>query len=274
MRRFMLALGVLLWGSTAFAQALKVTLEQARNGTASSPVSPVNFQAGNVGNATGHMIESFSTPFRLLIENVAPGPHTAIIEWDIRNSGVNAYDYITHYDRLQPHTFTPAHAQEIVDPLNALTGTFGSPSTFAIPAPSSAGSTVPGQPTASFNALPANERVMTIWNGTISSLAYVSQGSLTANESTTSLAINFTATSSTVVIAWGGHIADRLDWGNGNSAGNISGSPFHMRLISFDGSGGNQDRSLAASAVTVITADLRLTKTVNNNTPYVGSQIV
>ena len=39
------------------------------------------------------------------------------------------------------------------------------------------------------------------------------------------------------------------DWGSGNSAGGISGSPYHTRLISLDGSGGNQDRSLSAAAV-------------------------
>ena len=53
--------------------------------------------------------------------------------------------------------------------------------------------------------------------------------------------------------AWGGHIGSRLDWGftNGvpNSAGGISGSPYHTRLLELDGSGGNQDRSLSAAAV-------------------------
>ena len=51
------------------------------------------------------------------------------------------------------------------------------------------------------------------------------------------------------VLAWGGHIATRQDWGTGNSAVAISGSPYHTRLIDLDGSGGNQDRSLSADAV-------------------------
>jgi hypothetical protein len=50
-------------------------------------------------------------------------------------------------------------------------------------------------------------------------------------------------------MAWGGHIARAVDWGTGNSASGISGSPYHTRLISLDGSGGNQDRSLSANAV-------------------------
>src|SRR5439155_17537016 len=35
------------------------------------------------------------------------------------------------------------------------------------------------------------------------------------------------------------------------SAINIPGSPYHMRFIDLDGSGGNQDRSLSANAVAV-----------------------
>jgi hypothetical protein len=78
-----------------------------------------------------------------------------------------------------------------------------------------------------------------------------------AGTSQTELALYFTATSSTVVIAWGGHIARRLDWGAGNSAANVSGSPYHMRVIdlrcsNYDHcSSGNMDRSLSAGAVTI-----------------------
>src|SRR5262249_47603876 len=64
------------------------------------------------------------------------------------------------------------------------------------------------------------------------------------------IAINFTATQSTVVLAWGGHIADHRYWMPGTSAANITGSPFHTRLVGLDGSGGNQDRALASDAVT------------------------
>ncbi|NUM69009.1 DUF11 domain-containing protein, partial [candidate division KSB1 bacterium] len=274
MRRFMLALVVLLWGTTGFAQAPKATLEQARNGTASSPTSPVVFQTGNLGSSNSHYVEGMSAPYRLVLENISLGAHNVIIEWDIKNGGAHAIDYITHYDRLQPHNFSPPHAQEVVNPLNGLTGPFGGPSTFAIPAPSSAGSPVAGQPTADFNALPAGERNMTIWNGSISSLSYVNQGSLTAAQSASSISIDFTATSSTVVIAWGGHLASRLVWGDGNSAGGISGSPFHMRLLEFDGSGGNQDRSMQAAAVAPTPlADLSLVKSVSNPTPLAGSTV-
>src|SRR5262249_30560573 len=56
------------------------------------------------------------------------------------------------------------------------------------------------------------------------------------------------------VLTWGGHIASQLDWGPGNGAGTISGSPYHMSQIAFSGPNarnpGNQALSLAAAAVT------------------------
>ena len=72
---------------------------------------------------------------------------------------------------------------------------------------------------------------------------------VTPGDSTTFLTITFTSTVTNPVMAWGGHIGTRLDWGLANSAINISGSPYHMRLEDINGGGGNQDRSLSASAV-------------------------
>ena len=63
------------------------------------------------------------------------------------------------------------------------------------------------------------------------------------------ITITFTTTVSTPVLAWGGHIANEIDWGAGNGAGSVNGSSYHMRTKGLDGSGGNQDRSLKASAL-------------------------
>ena len=108
-----------------------------------------------------------------------------------------------------------------------------------------------GQPAASFEALPQSERSLTIWNGTITNVAYLAEDDLAASAASTRLAIDFAALDSSVVIAWGGHIASRFDWGAGRTVGGTSGSSYHTRLISLDGSGGNQDRSLQALAVIV-----------------------
>ncbi|MFZ0061217.1 MAG: hypothetical protein WAL47_04200, partial [Pyrinomonadaceae bacterium] len=218
----------------------KADLDQVRNGTFDAPIDPPDWVNGNAGASNAHYFEGQSIPYRLRLTNIALTTHVVEIEWDIKHSNANAIDYITHYDRIS-ETVLPCLGVSGCNP-----AVF---STFAIPAPSSNGSPMAGQPTASFNALPVGQRVMTIYNGTITALAYVSEGSLTTAQSSTRLQITFTAANATVVIAWGGHIASAGDWGAGNSASGVSGSPYHTRLISFDGSGGNQDRSLSAAAV-------------------------
>jgi len=236
--------------SRSFGANGSADLWQARNGSAASPVNPAVWVKGNLGSANSHYSEGHSIAYRLVLTRLAPGHHNVVIEWETRQSGKHAIDYITHHERLVPHDGFRTHAvAEEVDPIAGLTDTFSSPESFPIPAPSPNSSPVPGQPAASFEALPPDLRVMTIWNGSITSLTYLRQDSLTADTAATRLSIDFEARSPTVVIAWGGHIASRADWGAGNSAASISGSPYHTRLVSFDGAGGNQDRSLGLEPV-------------------------
>src|SRR3989344_1881358 len=252
----------------ALAAPASADLDQCRNGTSASPSNWLDSNLvtggwvnGNAGSSNAHYIEGYSIPYRLVLTNLSSGAHTVKIEWDIKHSGKHAIDFITHYNRLEPHSIF-GHSAETIDPTSGISG-LGAPSTFAIPAPSSVGSPVTGEPTAAFNALPAAERNMTVWNGSITGMSYVSQGSLTASQDETQLQIDFTTSSSTVLLAWGGHIASPVTWGAGNSAGGISGSPYHTRLIDLDGSGGNQDRSLSANAV--LAGELTVVKNVIND---------
>jgi hypothetical protein len=121
-------------------------------------------------------------------------------------------------------------------------------------------------------AVPAgtNNAFMTMWDGTITDIQYVSgQQNVVSGQGQqhTMIRIYFTVSAAqaaadggNVNLAWGGHIGRALDWGTGNSAGGISGSPYHMNLHGFcsgatpnDGTlctdGGSQDRSLSAQAV-------------------------
>src|SRR5262249_55758410 len=79
-----------------------------------------------------------------------------------------------------------------------------------------------------------------------------------------------------VLLAYGGHIGRALDWGTGNSAGGISGSPYHMNLEGLCSGiialptpcndGGSQDRALAAATVVIPTGSLTIVKqTVGGN---------
>ena len=226
-------------------------LDQGVNGGVTKPpLVPVDWVNGNANAQNSHFIEGQSIPYRMILTRLSIGSHVVEIEWDIRHSGRNAIDYITSFQRIS----------ETVNPLLG-TEVSGLPSLFNIPSPpvfTTAG-TVGGlsQPTSSYLLVQAaGQEKFAIYNGTVSDLQYVPNaqgnlGDLTASISSTRLRITFNATSPTVVFAWGGHIGSRLDWGDGNSAGGVSGSPYHTRLISLDGSGGNQDRSLSVDAVCI-----------------------
>jgi len=235
-----------------------VNLDQMRNGRATAPVSPGDWVNGNLGPQQAHYVENYSVPYRAVLTDLPTGTSiTLTLGYDIKHSGRYALDYLTHYNRIDnpDHNAVYGHAPETIDPLAGVAGVSSTTTTFAIPAPSSAGSPVPNQPTDSFNNLTAGERVMTLFGGTITGVSYVSEGSLTASQAETQISVTFSADSSTAVLAWGGHIASRTDWGlyaegDPRSAGGISGSPYHMRLIGWTlGNIGQQDRSLSAVAV-------------------------
>jgi hypothetical protein len=230
-------------------------LSQVRNGglgcddtVPNSCENPADWVNGNAGASNAHYQEGQSIPYRLVMENLSLGNHSVVIEWDVKHSNANAIDFITHFQRINESVQPcgPAnHPEDIVPGCNP-----GSFTTFDIPAPTGVNSPIAGLPESVFNALPVAQRRMTMYNGTINSMVYTNpQGDLSVAQSSSRITVNFTAASSTVVMAWGGHIARALDWGDGNSASGISGSPYHTRLISLDGSGGNQDRSLSAAAV-------------------------
>src|SRR5438132_979932 len=94
---------------------------------------------------------------------------------------------------------------------------------------------------------------------------YSLSGSYTS-DSQTDITVTLTAGpanvsgSTTVVLAWGGHLATRQDWGQGSGVVNISGSPYHMILDGFSGGGSNQNRGLTVTAV-IFPATITVTKT-------------
>src|SRR5207247_3611513 len=65
----------------------------------------------------------------------------------------------------------------------------------------------------------------------------------------TVMAIDFTASNSTVVILFGGRIAAKKDWGSGTTASGVATSPYNLRLLEVDGRSFNQSCSLTGAAV-------------------------
>jgi len=185
---------------------------------------------GNLGASKSVYFEGDSIPYRLKFDNLSLASHTVTIEWDTTKGGKHALDYITTFN------------QSVLDadPCLGVSGCSTS-TTFAIPAD-------PQVTGAGVTPIAGN---FTLYGGTITAVSAYSypDGTGFAGDKSAQITITFTASVANPVLAWGGHIATRADWGAGNSAVAISGSPYHTRLIDLDGSGGNQDRSLSADAV-------------------------
>jgi uncharacterized repeat protein (TIGR01451 family) len=221
---------------------------------------------GNLGASKSIYREGDSIAYRMRFSNLVtfgsdPSViHHVVIEWDTTKAGKHAIDYLTTWNR------TVANSNPCLGVTFATgTCTVGTPSdTEPIPGdPQVTGGAVGGQ-------IPG---LFTIWGGQITGISSASpythngyaypDGSGFTGDKTARLELNFTATVANPVLAWGGHIATRQDWPNA-SAIQISGSPYHMRLINLDGSGGNQDRSLSADAV-VFPAKITVFKDANGS---------
>jgi uncharacterized repeat protein (TIGR01451 family) len=240
----------------AFAANPAADIDQCANDQAPSPnTDGCNSNAnqwvnGNLGASKSFYKEGDSIPYRLKFTNLATsGSHNVIIEWDTTKSDKHALDYITTFNR------TVANANPCLGVSGCNPGTF---TTFAIPAD-------PQVTGAGVTPVAGNFQ---FYGGTITSVSAYSypNGAGFTGDKSARITITFTASVANPVLAWGGHIATRADWGTNNSAVAISGSPYHTRLIDLDGSGGNQDRSLSAEAV-VFPASITIVKNAVPNDP-------
>ncbi len=236
-------------------------LDTCENGPASAPTTCTGeaWTNGNVNASKGHYTEGDSVPYRSVLENLTAGnTYTLTIEYDTTQGGKHAFDYLTSFDRTEPtpgnNPCTRKEGGSIVNLCNPL-------SFVTTPIP------IDPNVTAGQNGNPGDgdditqiAGVFTLFNGNALSIInpgspYTLDGTYAGNSST-SITVQFTATSSIAVLAWGGHISTRLNWGIANSAIAINGSPYHMRLtdITCSGAGetcnvGNQDHQLSAAAV-------------------------
>jgi hypothetical protein len=230
---------VLVFGSiTADAQktdAVGYKIDQCANGKRGEPKVPCvgnQWQNGNINRNQAQYREGDSVPYRVIITGLTPGTSNIVtIEWDTTKGGFHAIDYITSFNRTETDA----------DPCSGVSGcTLANNTTFPIPPDPNFATNCP-----LCTQAPGN---FTIYNGVItSSSAYTLTGPYTG-DSATKITLNFTVDngSTSVVIAWGGHISSRADWGFDGTAIDISGSPYHMRLKDVTG---NQDRSMQLDAI-------------------------
>jgi len=216
-----LVLSLLPFASGMALANVSASLDQCANGPLASPsgcTTSVAWINGNLNSGKSHYFEGDSIPYRMVFGGLSTaGTHTVTIEWDTTKGGKHAIDYITTLNR----TVTTAN------PCAGVSGCTGSPNLFAIPADP--------QVTGAGHAQIAGN--LALFGGTISAVsAYTySNGTGFSGDKSASITITFTATVANPVLAWGGHIATRTDWGPTSSAGAISGSSYHTRLIDLDG---------------------------------------
>ena len=236
--------------TTTFTDKPAVNLDQCANlGTTCNTGTSSQWQNGNLGQSQATYFEGDSVPYRAVLTGLEAGQtYTLKIEYDTTQSGKHAIDYLTDFDRTET----------TADPCSGVAGV-----------PSCAASTfpIPLDPNVSgAGVTQLGGQNFTIYNGSISGVSGYTLSGTYAGSSSTSIIVTFTATANgTTILAWGGHIATRTDWGLNNSAVAISGSPYHMRLTDFTCSNvsncgvGNQDRSLSAGAV-VFPASITIVK--------------
>ena len=234
-------------GSAIVTPALaapSANLDQCSNDPAPSPntdgcTNASDWVNGNLNANQALYFEGDSIPYRIRMGDLDLTSHTIQIAWDTTQGGKHAIDYLTTFNRTVA-TATPC----------AGVPGCGAATTFPIP---------PDPQVTGAGVTPVAGN-FTMFGGTITAVSAYSLGvGFPAGNNIRAITITFTATQANPVLAWGGHIASRVDWGLNNSAVAIDGSPFHMRLLALDGSGGNQDRGLAAGAV-VFPAAIRIVK--------------
>jgi len=197
--------------------------------------------------------EDDATVQRLLLKDVSPGSHTVLIKYGTTKGGKHAYDFLTddYFSELSPNAITDA------DLCGGLTG-FPSCASTA----SSLSGLIPADPNAAGYDVARSARHFKIRNGSITSVGAPTlfSGSYAADSETTILLTFDVPTTCAdkskgvcpVLITWGAHVSTQADWGTGNSAVNISGSPYHVAIDAMDGAAvGQRDNQMQAGAVIV-----------------------
>jgi len=256
-------------------------LDQCRNGGDGSILCTGSaWVNGNAGFQNSQYSEDQYLPYRMRLSNLVVGTnYTVVLGYDVKNSGAHAIDYLGSYNTLtiSNRATSTATLRAGVDPCSGVAGcVLASPTSTAPITLDNVAVTNQTNPFTNGPVYQPSNQQFTIWGASGLTFAYESIDGNVATDSQVErrVRITFTATVSNPVLAWSGHVGYGGDWGAGNSAGGINGSPYHMRLIGLCDTttppapvggcttGGNQDRSLSADAV-IISGIINIVKVVN-----------
>jgi hypothetical protein len=262
-----LAASVPLVSGSASAAAGVTTFDQCRNGAVGNPPTLVAcagsaWSNGNLNGNNSHWAEGEFVPYRVALSGLGVGSHDLEITYRPGDSGAHAIDYLGSYDATES-TSTTASAlhQNHADPCGDITMGAGwctpSPrSSVTVTAPHFAATDATCGTTGTFSGTQVTGAIDLFGpsNSAMTGFSYVSENVSHGGGCDTTVDVSFTLPvdigNDNIVIAWGGHVASAKNWGVGNSASAINGSPYHMSLDSVDGAvTGSMDRSMKTDAI-------------------------
>ena len=274
-RTLLLVAGLFLMSLTAMAQNPSGDLDQCRNGGDGSILCTGSaWVNGNAGFQNSQYAEDQYIPYRMRFSNLTPGTkYTVVLGYDVTHSGAHAIDYLGTYNTLtiSNRAMNTATPRAGVDPCSGVTGCSSAMVETATITPDALAVTNQTNPFTSNPIYQPSNQQFTMWGTQSLTFDYLSIDGNVAIDSQVErrVILTFIPTISNPVLAWSGHVAYGGDWGVGNSAGGISGSPYHMRFIGLCPgmpatctTGGNQDRSLSADAV-IISGIINIVKSVS-----------
>jgi hypothetical protein len=211
--------------------------------------SDLAWQNGNLNGNNSRYPEGGVVPFRLAMEGLKTGSHTIHINYDFTAGGHKAYDFLA--------TWSITHAKGKVcipsgGAISSMCPSLPTPTSRAFP---SDGFKANGLSVRGAEAYSGASRRLTIWGGTITSIAGPTHSGSVNGNSTADFLVTFRALGPAVLLAWGGHLAQSSYWdtaagGARDGASLVSGAPWHVRTLKLDGAGNkNQDRSIQPSAI-------------------------
>jgi len=216
--------------------------EHCRNASGGVESGSCDYTTGSVNQQTGYYFEGDGVPVTMVLEGVPTGePYTIVIGFDHKDSKANkwAYDFPADYDlTVDDAASNPCNSGSAPDGCSL-------PRADAQFVPFNLIETEsPGAENAFASLSMLGRTNLAVWGAEAFAPGY-EVDVVRDDDRYSSFSVTFTPEETTVVLAFSGHLASEIYYGEGQGAGSISGAPIHHRWISDDGaSPGNKELPL------------------------------
>ena len=232
--------------------------------------NPGSWINGDLNSQKAQYFEGMAVPFETVFSTTPNTTYTLTIGYNTTKATTHAFDYLTSYDFNNTSPLNPSGLNwtTFADPLIG-TGLPDNPSNPSISLSIPSDPNINPSPSITDqNMLAGHSQTLGqfirlygttssasdnfIVNVNTASHGYTLSSPYATGDTDTTITIQFKPAGSTVVIAWGEHIASEADWGTSpGGAFNISGSPYHV-TVSATGAGtssGAQAHQMQASVI-------------------------